>query len=223
MKSPSVYKVVKLKEPLTLNGNWNKSQWKEVNSVKLVNFMGEAPKFFPIVRAKLMYDSNYIYVIFQVKDCYVRCMTNNINGPVWDDSSVEFFFSPDSDSPEKYFNLETNCGGTALMYYNIIPRKDFTVVDPEDIKQIEIAHSLPDHIPNEITEPVTWTIEYKVPLVLLEKYAKVSRPAPGVVWKANFYKIGDKTSNPHYITWSFVNQAEPDFHLPGYFGTLIFE
>ena len=223
MKQESLYKVVKLQEPVSLDGNWDNPQWKLAEALELKHFMGNAPKFHPKVKVKVMYDPENIYVIFQVKDQYVRCVATVINGNVWEDSCAEFFFSPDSASPMKYFNLEINCGGTALMYYNTIPQKDFRILDPEDIKQIQIAHSLPHLIPDEIKTTVTWTIEYKIPLTLLEKYGKVTRPAPGVIWKANFYKIADKTSNPHYQTWSLVDQAEPDFHLPAFFGRLIFQ
>jgi len=93
----------------------------------------------------------------------------------------------------------------------------------EDIKKIEIAHSLPQIVDPEITEPVTWTLEYRIPLVMLEKYSNVTRPKQGVVWKANFYKIAEKTSNPHYITWSVIENDKPNFHLPKFFGTLKFQ
>jgi len=223
VKTASLYKVVKLNDPMTVDGNWDKPQWQKVDALELKYFMGKAPAFRPKVKAKLMYDADYVYVIFQVKDKYVRCVATNSNAAVWEDSCVEFFFSPDSDSQMKYFNLESNCGGTVLMNYNLVPHKKLTVLDPEDIKQIKIAHSLPRRVLQEITDPVTWTVEYKIPLTLLEKYAEVTKPAPGVTWKANFYKIADKTSNPHYLTWSLVNQAQPDFHLPQFFGNLVFK
>lgn len=222
MKKIREYKVVKLEKPMTINGNWDKAEWKNVEAQHLENYMGEVPKFRPEVNVKMMYDASNLYVIFRVEDKFVRCVTTEINGPVYEDACVEFFFSPDEDEPLKYFNLETNCGGTALMYYNLVPRKDFKILEKPDIQQIEIAHSLPAKVEPERKEPVTWTIEYRLPFSLLEKYSKVTHPAPGVQWKANFYKIADKTSNPHYLTWSPVGQPEPDFHLPEFFGNLEF-
>ena len=223
MKRVSEYKVAKLENPMVIDANWDKADWQKVEAIQLENFMGEAPKFKPGVKVKMMYDTNNLYVIFRVEDHYVRCVTKEINGPVYEDACVEFFFSPDEKSPLKYFNLETNCGGTALMFYNLIPRKDYKIMDPADIRQIEIAHSMPEIVDPEITKPVIWTLEYRLPISLLKKYATVSQPAPGVIWKGNCYKIGDKTSNPHYQTWSLVDQAEPDFHLPAFFGNLIFQ
>lgn len=222
-KKGSIYNVARLNQPITIDANWNKAQWQDIQSIEISNYMGEIPQFRPVTHAKMMYDNDNIYVIFQVKDRYVRCTTNEINGPVWEDSAVEFFFAPDSKMPERYFNLETNCGGTPLFHYNLIPRKESKRADPDDIKRIEIAHSLPQLINPEMTDPVTWTLEYRIPFSLLEKYSEVSRPEAGVKWRANFYKIAENNSNPHYITWSVVENDKPNFHLPQFFGYLNFE
>jgi hypothetical protein len=50
----------------------------------------------------------------------------------------------------------------------------------------------------------------------------VTVPGTDVNWRANFFKIAVKTSNPHNISWSAVKSDIPDFHLPAYFGNLIF-
>ncbi len=219
----AVYEVLKLTQSIEIDADWNKIQWQKSKAVALKNYMGSKPKFFPAVQAKMMYDDDYLYVIFHVKDCCVRCTTKEINGPVWEDACAEFFFAPDTGSPDKYFNLEINCGGTPLMHYNKIAGKDIKIIDPNDIKKIEIAHSLPQIIDPEISENTKWSIEYKIPLRMLEKYSKVSYPKQGVSWRANFYKIAENSSNPHYITWSIVENEIPDFHLPNFFGLLKFQ
>jgi len=216
------YKVAKLNGPIVIDANWNKSQWEGVDSIEIDNILGALPKFKPITYVKMLYDDQNIYVIFIVQDRFVRCVTNEINGPVWEDACVEFFFSPDMTAPEKYFNLEVTGGGTPLLCYNTYPR-ELIYLDTTDIKEIEIAHSLPELILNEIADSVTWTVEYKVPLTLLEKYAKISRPVPGVIWMVNFYKTASSTSNPHYFSWAKIINPVPDFHLPQFFGELKFE
>jgi hypothetical protein len=223
MKIKPIYKVSKLVHPIIIDGDWNKKQWKDIKDINILNYMGQIPGYEPAVKAKMIYDDENLYVIFRVRDHYVRCVTNSINGPVWVDSCVEFFFSPDSNLPERYFNLEINCGGTPLMHYNILPNKDAAILAEDDIKMVEIAHSLPQIVDPEITELVTWTIEYRIPLLLLEKYSKVTHPGPGISWRANFYKIAENCSNPHYITWSVVDNPVPNFHLPQFFGLLKFQ
>lgn len=223
MKKESVYNVARLGEPMKIDAIWDKPQWKNIQAIEITNYMGTIPGFKPLAQAKMMYDADNLYVIFHVKDRYVRCITKEINGPVWEDGAVEFFFAPDIKQPLLYFNLETNCGGTPLMHFNLVPRKESKELSKEDIKKIEIAHTLPQIIDPEMKDPVTWTLEYRIPLAILEKYFKITRPGKGVEWKANFYKIAENSSNPHYITWSVVEIEKPDFHRPEFFGRLIFE
>lgn len=218
-----VYKVFRLKKHLKIDANWEKAQWKEIEPIKIEKYMGKVPGFKPAVEAKMMYDKENVYVIFRVKDRFVRSVVQEYNGNVSGDSCVEFFFSPDSNFPLKYFNLEVNAGGTPLIFYVTEPWSNFEKLKHHEIKEIEIAHSLPEKVDPEITHPVTWTIEYRIPLSVLNKYSNVSRPGPGVTWKANFYKTGSKTSNPNYITWAFVDHPKPNFHLPQFFGTLKFQ
>jgi hypothetical protein len=219
----TVYRIVKLNYQMTIDANWDKQQWKNVQPVKIEKHMGDLPKFEPVVEAKLMYDEKNVYGIFRVKDRFVQSTVQEYNGSVSENSCVEFFFSPDSSHPLRYFNLEINAGGTPLIFYINKPWNDFIKLENDDISKIEIAHSLPKRVDPEITEPVTWIIEFKVPLEMLRKYSDITPPGPGVTWKGNFYKTGSKTSNPNYMTWSFVDNPTPNFHLPQYFGTLKFQ
>lgn len=224
-RSYPLYKVARLDKPMQIDANWNKAEWKKVKAVRITNYMGKLPGFKPQAEAKMLYDDDNVYVIFRVKDRYVRSLVQEYNGNVSGDACVEFFFAPDTQFPERYFNLEVNAGGTPLMFYILppYPRAQYTRLDPEDIKQIEIAHSLPKVVDPEIKDAVTWTIEYRIPLSMLEKFSNVTRPGPGVVWKANFYKTASQSSNPHWITWSVVDNPVPNFHLPQFFGTLEFK
>ena len=218
-----VYKVKKLAQPMKIDGNWNKEQWKNVEIIRVDKHMGALPKFVPTVEARMMYNDENIYVIFRVQDQFVKSTVTEYNGPVSENSCVEFFFSPDSAQPLWYFNLEINAGGTPLIFFIKKPWSGYTALKHEDIKSIEIAHSLPAIVNPEIKEPTTWTIEYRIPLAMLKKYANVTQPSAGVKWKGNFYKTGSETSNPNYMTWSYVEHPKPNFHLPQFFGDLIFQ
>lgn len=217
------YFVCKLKQKANLNGEWDNTQWMNSKVIGINNFLGKDPFFRPVVEAKIMYNAEKIFVIFRVKDRFVKCVTSDINGPVWDDSCVEFFFSPDESVPDRYFNIEVNCGGTALMHYNLIPRKDFKVLPKDEVEKIKVRHSLPKLTDPERSDSIIWTIEYSIPLSLIEKYSTIKHPKKGICWKANFYKIADKTSNPHYISWSPIENGIIDFHQPQFFGFLRFE
>ncbi len=218
----SKYQIKKLDEPLVINGVWEKPQWQKVKAIRIGHFMGGKPEHLPKTEVKMLYDDERIYVIFRVEDKYVRSVAVESNSSVWKDSCVEFFFTPGNDVSEGYFNLETNCGGTILCGHRTSRNQNIKMVSSEDINFITIAGSLPRIIDTEIVKPVTWTLEYSVPISLLEKYANIEKPSPGVFWLANFYKCGDYTSHPHWLTWSYVASDKPDFHRPDCFGVLEF-
>ena len=218
----SVYQVNRLKGEIMIDGVWEKPAWENVEALEITHYMGNKPQFIPSTFAKLLYDEENIYGIFLVKDKFVHCLVQETNGHVSGDPCVEFFFSPDESNPLYYFNLEINCGGVPLMQYVTVPRKEHQFLDENDIGKVEIAHSLPKKVFPEIENDTIWTIEFKLPMKILKQHGEISHPRPGVKWNANFYKTASTTSNPHYLTWSLVNNPKPDFHLPQFFGILEF-
>lgn len=218
----SVYRVRRIRQPAPIDARWDKPMWSKTEPLRIDHHMGSLPSFIPTVEAKLAYDKDNVYVIFRVQDRHVRSVVQEYQGNVSGDSCVEFFFAPDPARPLCYFNLEVNAGGTPLIFYIQKPMSDVQRLTAEEIAQIEIAHSMPRIVYPEIEGPVTWTIECRIPLSVLEKYTPVTRPARGKAWKANLYKTGSRTSNPNYMTWAPVEFPRPNFHLPQYFGTLSF-
>jgi len=198
-------------------------QWDNANTLELTYYMGDKPKHFPKVQAKLLYDDKNIYVFFKVEDQYVRAVGKQHQDMVCRDSCAEFFFTPNEDISTGYFNLEMNCGGTLLLYHQTERGKNVKPFSNSDCDKIEVIASMPKIVEPEIKEPITWTLQYAIPIEILNKYSKVIKPASGVRWSANLYKCADQTSHPHWLTWAKVDLPRPDFHRPEFFGTLIFE
>ncbi|MBN1560294.1 T9SS type A sorting domain-containing protein [candidate division KSB1 bacterium] len=214
--------IPRLESAIEINAVWEKSPWCDIDAIELTNHMGDYPDHFPRVLVKIAYDAEAIYVIYRVADRYVLAVTQEYQGSVYTDSCVEFFFTPHEDVSLGYFNLEMNCGGTALFNFQKRPRADVVQIARSDFAQIDVAHSMPRIVSPEIQDSTTWVLEYRIPYAFLTKYSTVVIPAPGVKWRANFYKCADNSSHPHWLTWSPVDYARPNFHLPDYFGVLEF-
>jgi hypothetical protein len=217
------YRVPRMKDNPTIDADWNKPAWRDVTPVTLEYYMGEEPAHQPRVQAKAAYDDRFLYLIWKVEDRFVLARRTEHQQAVCRDSCVEFFFTPGGDPEERgYFNLETSCAGVKLFGAHLAGGKEekFTAAD---FASVVTANSLKGPIDPEIVKPTAWTLEYKSPLGLLEKFARIERPGPGVTWRANFYKCADDASHPHWLTWSPVTNARPSFHLPRYFGILAFE
>lgn len=216
------YSVARAIKPIKPEGDWDGEVWGGVEAIDIKEYMGPAEQFKPKTQVKLLYDDNFVYVIFRVEDKYIRAVATKHQEPVYTDSCIEFFFTPGEDISEGYFNLEVNCGGMVVSRHQSAPMENRNPLTDAEIESLEIYHSEPKIVEPEKQEPTTWLIEYRVPIDMLEKFCPVARPAPGTIWRANFYKCGQETSHPHWLTWSVVDNPKPQFHMPEFFGTLEF-
>jgi hypothetical protein len=217
-----VYRISAFHSPILIDADWNKTPWQSIEPLLVNQAHPASSDHLPQTQVKAAYYKQTLYVIFRVEDRYIRALTTEMHGPVYKDSCVEFFFSPHPSTPDSYFNIEINSCGVLLASHHSGPRQGRRYLEADDGGQIQIAGSLRGPIRSEITCPLTWTLEYAVPLEMLSRYAEVDAPAPGVVWNANFYKCADDTSHPHWMMWSEIPGNIPDFHRPEYFGYLQF-
>jgi len=214
--------VTNLQTPPRVDAIWDKEPWVAIEPFSLKEIMGPTPDFQPTVEVKLGYDSEAVYVIFRVQDRYVMAVEDTLHGPVCKDSCVEFFFTPGTDVRKGYFNLETHCGGVMLFHFQERPRQNTQQLPVAACEAVQLAHSLPSRVEPEIEEPVTWTLEYRLPYGILRRFTTLDTPESGAEWRANFYKCASRTSNAHWMTWAPIARSKPDFHVPECFGTLHF-
>ena len=219
------YVIRKTAAPTPLDANWESAAWQNAETLEVKHFRPEGSDHRPRILARLLHDERAIHGIFRVHDCYVRCVRTEYHSEVWKDSCVEFFAEP---KPGRgYFNFEFNCGGAFLCNHIVDPTrtadgfKQFTKVPAEISRLIQTRASLPRVVDPEITEPVTWTLQFFIPLSLLENYVGPLGKVSGQIWRGNFFKCAEDNSHPHWAAWSPVDEL--NFHLPRCFGALHFE
>lgn len=224
MSMEKCYAVKKRTGVSTIDADWDKSFWGQIAAapISVSQWTAGSSEKLPQSEVKLQYDDGFLYLIFRVRDYCLKAVTAETHGPVYRDSCVEFFFAPNRRNPQDYFNFEINCCGVLLAQHHTGPRENSRFLDVTDCRAIRIAASAVGPIRQEITKPVTWTVEYALPLDTLSRYTAVEKPAAGVEWRGNFYKCADGCSAPHWISWSPVRSETPDFHRPESFGKLIF-
>ena len=215
------YTVKRCSSPPALDGHTGASPWDKAEMLSLESFHPQSSDHRPRTQVKVLYDADNIYLSFQVEDRYVRCVFTEFQASVCSDSCVEFFVQPGT---REYLNFECNCGGNMLLYC-IADAADQdgskVELDEKTWKTMDIFHSLPERIDEEIQDPVSWVVQYRIPFTLFEKHPGITRPEPGTVWKANFYKCADQTSHPHWASWKSVGE-KLSFHKPECFGEIIF-
>ncbi len=198
--------------------------WSEVEPVSVGNFLPESSPHRPQTLIRLVYDAQGLHGQFQVEDRFVRCVRTEYGSEVWKDSCVEFFVEP---KPGRgYFNFEFNSGGTFLVNHIVDPThtaegfRAFVRLPEAVARPGRVRPSLPLVVNPEITEAVTWTLEFFIPFTLLEKYVGRLGEVAGQTWRGNFYKCAEENSHPHWAAWSPVDEF--NFHRPHCFGELLF-
>ena len=202
---------------------WHHAQWQKAPIAVLDYHMGAKPVHFPKVQARLLYDQAHLYIIFKCQDRYIKAVSTQYHGPVWEDSCVEFFFTPSNDIAKGYFNLEINCIGNLLMCHQVTRGNQVVPLPCQLLDQIEVISTLGSKaMIDEIKEPTTWELACKIPFAILGDYHDVVTPKPDTMWQFNLQKCADNSSGPHWLTHHKIDVPEPDFHRPEFFGSLVF-
>lgn len=202
-------------------------EWSNADVLAINNFRPEGSDARPEVICRGLYDAGGLYLRYSLKDRWVKCVAENYQDSVCEDSCVEFFVEP---VPGKgYMNFELNACGVMLLYHVIDWTEvgdayaDYYAVEKyadEAVKRYPTLKAC--EVREEITDPCDWELGVYIPFAVLEKeFGAVGRPAKGTVWRGNFYTCADGTSHPRWASWSPVNQL--NFHLPECFGEIIFE
>lgn len=217
------YSVRRAETDFAVDGALANPVWSGIEQASVDHYPWRKPRdpIPPRVEARLLYSSEALYVRFHARERSIVARTTEYQGPVCQDSCVEFFVSPGG---ADYLNLEVNCVGTLLLF-RCRPKRQFTPVAAGAAQGIRIATSLPkgQAIPHPRPGPADgYVVEYSVPFTLIAEQTGCATPRPGTVWKANFYKCCDGGLEPSWGSWSPVGTPKPDFHCPEYFGDLRF-
>ncbi len=171
----------------------------------------------PEVRFNIAYGDSEIYIKYDVREAHVKAEKSRTNEMVCEDSCVEFFVSPSDDGI--YYNFEFNPIGTVLMGSGH-GRHDSARAGASIVDGIRRLTTMGNQPFAEISGDIRWSLVVAIPLKTFLHHRVES--LAGKSFRANFYKCGDKLSNPHFVTWNPVGTENPDYHRPEYFGILKF-
>jgi hypothetical protein len=165
----------------------------------------------PSVHFSIAYAEDAIFLKFYVVESSIRAAVSKINGPVSEDSCVEFFISFDETG---YYNLEFNCIGTALVGFGK-DRNHRALIPESFVRNIRILSQI-----SSMGHEISWQLTVVLPFTVFLFHPLKS--LDGKSHRGNFFKCGDSLPQPHFLSWSDIEAPQPDFHLPCFFGKLDF-
>lgn len=178
-------------------------------SIEMINWPEHPYK--PKVEVYAGYNYKYLWLHFTVLEDYIRAVGKNDQDPVYQDSCVEFFVR----IGDNYRNFEFNCLGVCLSAIGA-NRHSRVSLDADNLSKIVRYPSLNPNDPPAEGSQCDWSLTVGIPLDLIGL-------ASGARFRCNFYKCGDKTTIPHYVSWAPINIPAPDFHRPEYFAEIELE
>ena len=183
----------------------------EVNQVN----WPQAFPYAPFCHGRIARTEDTLWVDFRVSGLDLRIQNTEDNGRQWEDSCVEVFIADPSGSG--YYNFEVNALGKVLACTGA-SREGRKARPAGEMAQIIRWPGVAGHSAGEWPGVQAWRVCVGIPFGLIGLDGK---KLPASI-RANFYKCGDKTAHPHFLSWSPVLTPQPDFHRPEYFGELLF-
>ena len=175
--------------------------------------------YAPLVKLFAGYTDAYLWLCYEVKDDFFRAVAVRDQEAVWEDCCVEFFVSVNKKKCREnllqdeivYRNFEFNILGVLLSACGTKADRVFLEVEEMD-RILRYPEFSGDKLPEEGCL-CDWGLCVAIPLDLLGLQR-------GSRFEGNFQKCGDLTNAPHFLTWNNIISAEPDFHLPQFFGEM---
>lgn len=165
----------------------------------------------PEVEALIARSSHSLFLKFDVTEQSVRGTYTDDGSPVYQDSCVEFFVRHPDD--RRYLNFEFNCLGTCDAARRQ-SRELAAPFAPTEYQRIR-RHASLGRTPVAIDDKATsWRLLIEIPFELMDLNPKALPSA----LRVNFYKCGDLTKRPHFLSWNPIELPTPNFHCPEYFG-----
>uniref|UniRef100_UPI0032179B6A carbohydrate-binding family 9-like protein n=1 Tax=uncultured Draconibacterium sp. TaxID=1573823 RepID=UPI0032179B6A len=210
-------KKLKCKKPITIEEAAHLLSTQTVaHPIDVLNWEKAFP-YKPDLKFRIGHIGDEVWLTYYVKEKNILAKETRINGNVYKDSTVEFFISVDG---ENYYNFEFNCIGTPHVAHGP-GRGNRTFVTPEVVEKIQIKSTLGDQPFEEKSGNFEWEMTIRIPVACFA--FDTIKSLDGLKATANFYKCGDDTSEPHFVSWNPIGTENPDYHCPQFFGKVEFE
>lgn len=185
------------------------------NDIAIANWKSAYP-YIPKAKFRLAYDQRAIIIQYEIEEEVIKAQYYVHNDNVWEDSCVEFFIS--FDHKKHYYNFEFNPIGAGIIGYGTAIKAERSRLTAQEIDQVEVFTCI-----ERGNLGSKWSLIQYIPFTaFVHSQVTHSFLKENLIF-ANFYKCGDHLPKPHFLSWNKINHPTPNFHLPEFFGELVFE
>jgi hypothetical protein len=208
-----------------LTGDVDTTVWSRANVARLDQYPWGA-ELGPSTTARALHDGDALYLQFHAEDDAISAEVTELNGPTFEDSSVEFFASPHAAPRGEYFNFEANCCGTFKLAWQEPNWRERGIgrdlVPRELAAEIDVATSISGRTRSPEPDDDHWWLASRIPRKTLRSLTgHPVRFDEDSAWRGNFYRSGVRDAAKG--TWNRIDLSEPTYHSPEFFGRIEFE
>lgn len=211
MKTYAVRKIEP--EKMKINGRIDHVNWNMAD--RLVDFYSPwNTKPIEKTEFRALWDGAYLYFGFTVyeKDVFTDVIKHG-DEAINHSDRVELFFRTDANmNPYYCLEMDTTC---RVMDFKALPGKqfDFDWSWPKDGLELK-----------SFRDEDKYQVEGRISIQSLEELNLIDgNKIQTGVYRANYLKTPDGQRDPQWICWVDPKTEEPNFHIPGSFGTFVLE
>lgn len=217
------YQVQRSTEKIVIDGILDEADWAAALSVG--EFQFPWPEFSgdrDRTEVKLLWDDTFLYISYHCEDRHIWATHFDTNSETYRDDCVEFFWNPNPDSTKFYNMFEFSAVGNLLSVYTgsgeSIHERISRIMVPH------VAQTIQGTVNDDSDVDNGWTLEIAVRFSDYPELSRRIRPNPGDIWRAGLNRCGGRGGQTaeSWSMWSPPDLEKPRFHVPDYFGRLIF-
>lgn len=180
----AVFKVVKTKEPVIIDGIMTEAIWEKAEAQNLDNFYSlEVPGDKQQTTFRMAWDDENLYVFFHFEDKFITAREKNRDGQPYLDDCGEIFIIPVPDSLDSHFGFELNLykASNDFVYFNDYHNgKDYVLKAFNPGFEVETSYK--GTINNNSDEDESWSLEMAIPFTNFYSLRSISSIENGSQW-----------------------------------------
>lgn len=206
---------------IAIDGDLDEPSWAQApRTENFVNTLNGTPADFR-ASARVMWDDEKLYVGFEVADRYVSNTIEERDGHLWEQDAVEIMIDPDGDGAN-YFEMQVSPANVVFDTRYDTRRQPQPFGDVAWNSRLEARVSVRG-TPNDDSADQGYIAEIAIPWRAFRAGTPpAARPEPAATWRVNFY-VMDKRQGGAMGSAGWSPTHEGDFHVPGRFGTIVFQ
>jgi alpha-galactosidase len=183
--------------------------WERASALRFdADWQGKYADALRETEVRMLWTSQTLHISFKARyreiTVFFDAEPNGRRDLLWERDVVEVFLQPDPSHPRSYKEFEVSPNGFWI---------DLDIADDE-------KHDLHSGLKRRAQiddRKKLWVAELSIPMKSL-----VTRLDPAAIWRVNFYRVEGPQEPRFYSAWRPTGTPQPNFHVPGAFGRLIF-